>query len=228
MPRFAGRGTFTRYGETLCHIVEETPARAGRSVAECRAVDRTIAGRRADSKCSNTQNQGASMTSIHSTRDCYFCRVSSGNADPFIFENRSFVGIFDTNPVNPGHALVIPRRHVVSVFDLNETEQADYFDAIRGVKHVIETTDLKDLYGEMLNRDYLKDRPKDHIEAVLKLPFLGNKPDAYTVGNNDGREAGRSIDHLHVILLPRYRGDVENPRGGIRNVIPGRASYTRR
>jgi histidine triad (HIT) family protein len=154
--------------------------------------------------------------------------VSSGNADPFIFENRSFVGIFDTNPVNPGHALVIPRRHVVSVFDLNETEQTDYFDAIRGVKHVIETTDLKDLYGEMLNRDYLKDRPKDHIEAVLQLPFLGNKPDAYTVGNNDGREAGRSIDHLHVILLPRYRGDVENPRGGIRNVIPSRASYTRR
>ena len=168
------------------------------------------------------------MTSNHSTPDCYFCRVSSGNADPFIFENRSFVGIFDTNPVNPGHALVIPRRHVVSVFDLNETEQADYFDAIRGVRHVIETTDLKDLYGEMLGRDYLKDRPRDHIEAVLKLPFLGDKPDAYTVGNNDGREAGRSIDHLHVILLPRYRGDVENPRGGIRNVIPGRASYTRR
>jgi histidine triad (HIT) family protein len=168
------------------------------------------------------------MTSTHSTPDCYFCRVSSGNADPFIFGNRSFVGIFDTNPVNPGHALVIPRRHVVSVFDLNETEQADYFDAIRSVRHVIETTDLTDLYGEMLNRDYLKDRPKDHIEAVLQLPFLGNKPDAYTVGNNDGREAGRSIDHLHVILLPRYRGDVENPRGGIRNVIPSRASYTRR
>jgi histidine triad (HIT) family protein len=63
---------------------------------------------------------------------------------------------------------------------------------------------------------------------VLELPFLDSKPDAYTVGNNDGREAGRSIDHLHVIVLPRYAGDVENPRGGIRNVIPGRAHYQRR
>lgn len=161
-------------------------------------------------------------------QDCYFCRVSRGEADPFIFENRSFVGIFDTNPANPGHALVIPRRHVVSVFDLNEVEEADYFDALRGVKSVIETTDLADLYRNMLKRDYLKHRPKDHIEAVLQLPFLGNKPDAYTIGNNDGAAAGRSIDHLHVILLPRYRGDVENPTGGIRNVIPSRANYQRR
>jgi histidine triad (HIT) family protein len=168
------------------------------------------------------------MNNAPSEQDCYFCRVSSGKADPFIFENRSFVGIFDTNPVNPGHALVIPKRHVVSVFDLNEEEQQDYFHAIRGVRRVIETTDLTELYRNMLNRDYLQNRPKDHIESVLRLPFLGNKPDAYTVGNNDGRAAGRSIDHLHVILLPRYQGDVENPRGGIRNVIPDRANYQRR
>jgi histidine triad (HIT) family protein len=168
------------------------------------------------------------MTNAPSTASCYFCRVSNGEADPFIFENRSYVGIFDTHPVNPGHALVIPRRHVASIFQLNEVEQMDYFDALHGVKRVIEATDLRDLYQHMLARDYLKDRPKDHIEEVLRLPFLGNTPDAYTVGNNDGREAGRSIDHLHVILLPRYQGDVEDPRGGIRNVIPSRANYQRR
>jgi histidine triad (HIT) family protein len=168
------------------------------------------------------------MSSTSSDQNCYFCRVSRGEADPFIFENRSFVGIFDTHPVNPGHALIVPRRHVVSLFDLIETEQADYFDAVRGVKAAIEATDLKDLYLSMLGRDDLKDRPKEHIETVLKLDFLGNKPDAYTLGNNDGREAGRSIDHLHIILLPRYRGDVEDPKGGIRNVIPSRANYPRR
>lgn len=168
------------------------------------------------------------MSNAAPEQDCYFCTVSSGQADPFIFENTSFVGIFDTNPVNPGHALVIPRRHVVSIFELNETEQADYFDAIKGVKAVIESTDLSDLYQNMRKRDYLQDRPMDHIDTVLELPFLGNPPDAYTVGNNDGRAAGRSIDHLHVILLPRYNGDVENPRGGIRNVIASRANYQRR
>lgn len=168
------------------------------------------------------------MTSAQTQQDCYFCRVSAGLADPFIFENRSFVGVFDTNPVNPGHALVIPRRHVVSLFELNETEQSDYFDAIYGVRQVIETTDMNDLYQKMLERDYLRERPKGHIETVLSLPFLGHRPDAYTVGNNDGRAAGRSIDHLHVIILPRYHGDVTDPRGGIRNVIPDRAQYHRR
>jgi histidine triad (HIT) family protein len=160
--------------------------------------------------------------------NCYFCKVSRGETDPFIYESRFFVGIFDTNPVNPGHALVIPRRHVASIFNLNEMEQADYFDAIRGVRDVVESTDMIALYQDMLTRDYLQNRPKEHIETVLQLPFLTSKPNAYTIGNNDGREAGRSIDHLHVIILPRYKGDVENPSGGIRNVIPGRASYERR
>jgi diadenosine tetraphosphate (Ap4A) HIT family hydrolase len=160
-------------------------------------------------------------------QDCYFCRVCAGRADPFIYANRSFVGIFDTNPVNPGHALVIPRRHVVSLFELDETERSDYFDAIYGVRQVIESTDMPELYRNMLNREDQRERPKDHIQAILDLPFLGRSPDAYTVGNNDGRAAGRSIDHLHVILLPRYAGDVEDPRGGIRNVIPGRAHYHR-
>ena len=168
------------------------------------------------------------MSSTPNTPTCYFCRVSAGKADPFVFENRSFVGIFDTNPVNPGHALIIPRRHVVSVFDLDEQEQHDYFDALLGVKAVIEATCFAELYPRMLAREDLQDRPKDPIQAVLELPFLNSKPDAYTVGNNDGRAAGRSIDHLHVIVLPRYDGDVDNPRGGIRNVIPARAHYQRR
>ena len=167
------------------------------------------------------------MSEISAQENCYFCKVSSGKADPFIFSNDSFIGIFDTNPVNPGHALIIPKRHVASIFELNKTEQENYFDAINGVKNIIETTDMLSLYQNMLNRDYLQDRPKDLIEMVLKLPFLTNKPDAYTIGNNDGREAGRSIDHLHLILLPRYKGDVDKPSGGIRNVIPERANYQR-
>lgn len=163
-----------------------------------------------------------------SDQNCYFCKVTSGVADPLIFENRSFISIFDTSPVNPGHALIIPRRHVASIFKLNKTEEADYFDAIRGVKSVIEKTDMMDLYQNMSNMVSEQGRPKDHIETVLQLPFITNQPDAYTIGNNDGREAGRSIDHLHVILMPRYKGDVEDPRGGIRNIIPSRANYKRR
>jgi histidine triad (HIT) family protein len=168
------------------------------------------------------------MHNTQSDPNCYFCKVSSGQADPFIFENRSFVAIFDTHPVNPGHALVIPRRHAVSIFELNDAERSDYFDALCGVKAVIEATRFADLYRSMMTREDLRDRPMDQVRAVLELPFLDQKPDAYTVGNNDGRAAGRSIDHLHVIVLPRYSGDVADPKGGIRNVIPDRAHYQRR
>lgn len=46
------------------------------------------------------------------------------------------------------------------------------------------------------------------------------KPDGFTIGVNDGHAAGRSIDHLHIHIIPRYRGDVKDPRGGIRQVVP--------
>lgn len=50
-------------------------------------------------------------------------------------------------------------------------------------------------------------------------------PQAYNVGVNDGVEAGRTIPHLHLHLIPRYTDDVPNPRGGIRHLIPAKADY---
>ena len=46
------------------------------------------------------------------------------------------------------------------------------------------------------------------------------EPDAWTIGINDGRAAGRSIPHLHIHLIPRWHGDVKDPRGGIRQCAP--------
>ncbi len=51
-------------------------------------------------------------------------------------------------------------------------------------------------------------------------------PDGYNVGWNDGVAAGQSQMHFHLHLIPRYQGDVPNPRGGVRNIIPEKADYT--
>lgn len=51
------------------------------------------------------------------------------------------------------------------------------------------------------------------------------RPDGYNIGINVGAPAGQTIMHLHVHLIPRYLGDVENPRGGVRGVIPGKQNY---
>jgi diadenosine tetraphosphate (Ap4A) HIT family hydrolase len=45
-------------------------------------------------------------------------------------------------------------------------------------------------------------------------------PDGWNIGVNDGAAAGRTIDHLHIHLIPRYRNDVPDPRGGIRRGLP--------
>jgi len=53
------------------------------------------------------------------------------------------------------------------------------------------------------------------------------KPDGYNIGVNVGTAAGQSIFHVHIHLIPRYKGDVENPQGGVRHVIPKKEHYTR-
>jgi len=50
-------------------------------------------------------------------------------------------------------------------------------------------------------------------------------PDGYNVGVNVGEAAGQTVMHLHVHVIPRYAGDVEDPRGGVRGVIPEKRVY---
>ncbi len=50
-------------------------------------------------------------------------------------------------------------------------------------------------------------------------------PDSYNIGINDGAAAGQTVPHLHIHLIPRYKGDQVDPRGGVRWIIPGKAKY---
>jgi diadenosine tetraphosphate (Ap4A) HIT family hydrolase len=59
-------------------------------------------------------------------------------------------------------------------------------------------------------------------KAVLETEL---KPDGYNIGINDGPTAGQTVPHLHMHLIPRYKGDQEDPRGGVRWIIPEKAKY---
>lgn len=50
-------------------------------------------------------------------------------------------------------------------------------------------------------------------------------PDGYNVGINDGQAAGQTVLHLHIHLIPRYTGDSDDPRGGVRWMFPDKADY---
>lgn len=51
------------------------------------------------------------------------------------------------------------------------------------------------------------------------------QPDGFNIGINDGPAAGQTVAHLHIHLIPRYKGDVADPRGGVRWVIADKANY---
>lgn len=63
------------------------------------------------------------------------------------------------------------------------------------------------------------------VEEVRDRLGKVRAPDGYNVGVNAGRAAGQTVIHAHVHVIPRYEGDVEDPRGGIRHVIPEKAAY---
>lgn len=69
-------------------------------------------------------------------------------------------------------------------------------------------------------------------DAVFELLDLARRdldqslyPDGYNIGINDGPAAGQTVPHLHVHLIPRYKGDQPDPRGGVRWIFPERADY---
>ena len=87
-------------------------------------------------------------------------------------------------------------------------------------RHVSDYFDLKKEEIIELN-EILNDQKKE-------LQQLDNKITGFNVGVNIGKDAGQSIMHCHVHLIPRRKGDVEDPRGGVRGVIPSKQKYERK
>ncbi|HNQ03406.1 MAG TPA: HIT family protein [Thiobacillaceae bacterium] len=63
------------------------------------------------------------------------------------------------------------------------------------------------------------------IFACKRILDAQHQPDGYNIGINHGAAAGQSVPHLHVHIIPRYTGDREDPKGGVRWVLPDKARY---
>lgn len=62
----------------------------------------------------------------------------------------------------------------------------------------------------------------DKAKVLIDEKF---KPDGYNIGLNCGVYAGQTVMHIHMHLIPRYKGDIKNPKGGIRGIIPSKKEY---
>jgi diadenosine tetraphosphate (Ap4A) HIT family hydrolase len=87
-------------------------------------------------------------------------------------------------------------------------------------RHVKDYFDLTE--EEIVACDQLIKKIKKEIE--IKNPLVKG----FNIGTNSGKVAGQSIMHCHIHLIPRREGDVENPQGGVRSVIPLKQHYVRK
>ncbi len=122
--------------------------------------------------------------------ECPFCDIQEHR---IISENEHAYAIRDGYPVTELHTLIIPRRHIVSYFDLDKPEM--------------------DACNELLN------------QMRHQILGLDDTVSGFNIGINIGEDAGQTIFHCHIHLIPRRQGDVENPRGGVRGVILGQQNY---
>lgn len=117
-------------------------------------------------------------------------------ANPLAFAVR------DKYPVSPGHTLVISRRQI-----------PDWWSATADEHQAILTL------VDQIRADLLDDATR-----ATTLPGTP-RPDGFNVGFNAGDAAGQTVNHLHMHVIPRYRGDIPDPRGGVRHVIPEKGNY---
>ncbi len=96
--------------------------------------------------------------------------------------------------------------------------------SIRGTIEVIENAHLERVYLSFMEKP-ISERSKGFCQAMLNSPYIGRRPDGYNIGVNEGKAAGKTVDHLHIHIIPRYAGDVEDPVGGVRHVISDFAKY---
>jgi len=88
---------------------------------------------------------------------------------------------------------------------------------------LIISNELKLDYFELSN-----DEKANLNEVILKAKELIEqeyKPDGYNIGINCGEAAGQTVFHFHCHVIPRYKGDMEDPRGGVRHCVEGKGGY---
>ncbi len=81
---------------------------------------------------------------------------------------------------------------------------------------------IADYFDTTADERWALDRLLEECKHILRLKY---NPDGFNSGINCGETAGQTIFHVHVHLIPRYAGDMNDPRGGVRGVIPDRRLY---
>ena len=98
----------------------------------------------------------------------------------------------------------------------------DGYPVSQGHSLIITKRHVSNYFDLTLDEKQAIDQALMHMKKELDELY---HPDGYNIGINNGEAAGQTVMHLHVHLIPRNQGDMTNPRGGVRGVIPGKQTY---
>jgi diadenosine tetraphosphate (Ap4A) HIT family hydrolase len=115
----------------------------------------------------------------------------------------------------PGRRIMIEGKYGFAAWDRHPVSEGHFL--VMPYRHFSDYFDITDDEREELWR---------MVAEGKKIADEKYDPDGYNIGINVGHWAGQSIPHLHIHVIPRYRGDVENPKGGVRGVIPQNKLYS--
>lgn len=115
----------------------------------------------------------------------------------------------------PSRRIMIKGEHGFAAWDRHPASDGHFL--VIPYRHFASYFEINDAERDELWR--LVERGREMVEEQYQ-------PDGYNIGINVGEAAGQSIHHMHIHVIPRYKGDVENPKGGVRGVIPERKLYT--
>lgn len=152
--------------------------------------------------------------------ECVFCTKLRTTPEVIYQEDATgqFAMLFDQFPVRPGHALVIPKRHVQHFEELTQKELASLAPFVARMKGELRQLDLTEVYNKMHS---VSEKSASLIATARELLSAVNHrpPDGFSDGINDGAAGGQTVPHLHWHVIPRWQGDMSEPRGGIRNMF---------
>ena len=106
---------------------------------------------------------------------CVFCKIVAGELPSLkVYEDDATLAFLDIHPVNPGHTLVVPKRHSKNIFDVSSQDWTAVTRVVQNLAHAIE-------------------------KAV--------SADGININMNNREHAGQVVEHLHVHIIPRFKGD---------------------
>lgn len=107
--------------------------------------------------------------------ECIFCKIAAGQMPcKKVYEDDKILAFLDINPANPGHTLVIPKKHYETIFDVDEDILKDLITRTKAIATTI----------------------KDKLKA-----------EAINILQNNGKQAGQLVNHIHFHIIPRFPND---------------------